>query len=199
MLKNATILLIRHGEKPGDPAIDRIEDGTFLIPAGRERALAYIAYFQSLLITDVHDSKDGAYPFDADALFAAQDSKASHRPRLTLEPVAVAAGLDLNCDYPDSKSAEAIGAMEAIPEQRILVCWHHGTIIELANKLLALAGPAPKLPPESLWPKKWPGEVFGWTMQIRLDANRKPIIDWTKCRNQRMMFDDKADPPADAP
>lgn len=194
MLKNATILLIRHGEKPGDPEVDAVEDGTFLTQAGRERARAYAAYFQPHLITDVNGNGP-AYPFEPDAAFATKDSKASHRPRLTAEPVAVNRGLDLNCDYADSELEEAIKAMDAIPEQRILVCWHHGTIIELANKLLALSGPAPKLPPASRWPTKWPGTVFGWTMQIRLDANRKPMVDWIKCSNQKMMLDDTLDPP----
>lgn len=198
MLDNATILLIRHAEKPGDSNIDRIEDGTFLIPAGRQRALAYIAYFQSLQITDVNDDKVTAYPFKLDALFAARDSKASHRPRLTLEPVAVAAGLDINCDYAETEFEKIIKEMGEIPERRILVCWHHEKILALADQLLAFAGHPGKLPAASRWPTTWPGKVFGWTLQIRLDANRKLMVPWTKCTNQKMMFDDKVEPPADA-
>lgn len=198
MLKNATILLIRHGEKPGDPAIDKVEDGTYLTQAGRERALAYIAFFQPHLISDV-SGKGAAYPFEPDALFAARDSKESHRPRLTLEPVAVAAGLDLNCDYEDTDIKGVAKALEEAPAQKILVCWHHGTIIHLANLLLAPHGGAPpKLPAASHWPKEWPPKVFGWVLQIRYDGAGKPIPDWTKCTNQEMMFDDKLDPPAHA-
>jgi hypothetical protein len=196
MLKNATVLLIRHAEKPGDLAIDRIEDGTFLTQAGRERALAYVAFFEPHSITGVQ-GKGAPYPFEPDALFAARDSKASHRPRLTLEPVAVATGLDLNCDYEDSDHKGVVKAIEETKAQKILVCWHHGTIIQLAKMLLAVDGHLPKLPSASLWPKKWPPEVFGWVLQIRYDGAGKPMIDWTKCSNQKMMFDDTIEPKAD--
>jgi broad specificity phosphatase PhoE len=197
MPKNATILLIRHAEKPGDPEIDRLEDGTFLTPAGRERALAYIAFFQTHLITDVHGKGDDL--FAPDALFAARDSKASHRPRLTLEPVAVNTGLDLNCDYEDSDLKGIVKALEEPPAQKILVCWHHGTIINLANALLAPhGGPLPTLPPANRWPDTWPGKVFGWVMQIRYDGAGKPMVDWTKCSNQGMMVNDTTNPPGNA-
>src|SRR5437870_2950563 len=78
-LCDATILIIRHAEKP--------DSGPGLTPAGHERAEAYVQYFKTFTL----DSK----PLKLDALFAAADSEKSHRPRLTLEPLSKALGLKI--------------------------------------------------------------------------------------------------------
>ncbi|MCG2991082.1 hypothetical protein, partial [Escherichia coli] len=75
-LADATIAIIRHGEKP--------DSGTGLSPAGEKRAQAYSAYFQHLTL-------DGR-PFRPDTLIATADSKNSARERLTLEPLSQALG-----------------------------------------------------------------------------------------------------------
>lgn len=55
------------------------------------------------------------------------------------------------------------------------ICWHHGTILDLANALLSSGGVKPaNLPAASAWPGKWPCEVFGWLLQIVYDAAGTP-------------------------
>ena len=52
-------------------------------------------------------------------------------------------------------------------KQNILICWHHGEILDLANLLLK------KHPPPG-WSTKWPGEVFGLLLWISYDAKENP-------------------------
>jgi hypothetical protein len=186
MLKDATVLLIRHGEKPGNPGIDRVEDGTDLSQPGRERAHAYVAFFQPYSATEAGTGKAHT-KIEPDGLFAAKDSHMSHRPRLTLEPLAVNRGLDLNCDYEDDKLKELIKALETTPARNILVCWHHGKLIELANMLLKKSERSP-------FPPEWPAKVFGWTIQVRYDKKGDVERNWTTCSSQKLMFDDTVEP-----
>jgi hypothetical protein len=183
MLKDATVLLIRHGEKPGNPGIDSVQDGADLSQQGRERAHAYVAFFQPYTATE--KSGTGLEEFEPDGLFAAKDSGMSHRPRLTLEPLAADTGLALNCEYESDDINGIVKALATTPAQNIVVCWHHGKIIDLAEKLTGGKSP---------WRKKWPDDIFGWTIQIRYDNGGKPRLDWIKCSNQKLMFDDKVDP-----
>ena len=63
-LKDAVVLVIRHGEKP--------ESGNDLSAEGVERAKAYVHYFETFQL-------DGK-PLKLDGLFATHDSKNSNRP-----------------------------------------------------------------------------------------------------------------------
>jgi len=82
-LKNAVILIIRHGEKPAS--------GYELSPEGKERAQAYVNYFKNFTV----DSK----PLHLDYLFAGADAPNSHRPRLTIEPLSKALGLSIDTRF----------------------------------------------------------------------------------------------------
>jgi len=82
-LTNATILIIRHAEKPAD--------GPELSPPGTSRAAAYIAYFQHLQL-------DGR-AVTPDHLFCTADSTGSQRPRLTLEPLSRALHLTIDSRF----------------------------------------------------------------------------------------------------
>ena len=53
--------------------------------------------------------------------------------------------------------------------ENILICWHHGEILNLANLLLTKN-------PSSDLPTKWPGDVFGWLLWISYDAEEKPTV-----------------------
>jgi hypothetical protein len=156
--KNATILIIRHAEKP--------ENGTGLTPAGEQRAQAYVRYFRDFTV----DSK----PLHLDAIFATADSAASQRPQLTVGPLANALGLPINTHYADKQVAKLANKLRATQQGKsVLICWHHGEIPDLLRALGAK--------PETLLPKgSWPGHIFDWVIQLRYDHNGQLIPEQTR-------------------
>lgn len=148
-LKDATVLIIRHAEKP--------ENGSGLTPAGEERAKAYVNYFKNLTL-------DGQ-PVKLDSIFAAADSKKSQRPRLTIEPTSRALGLPINSQFGDKDFKELAKELAAKPHGKaILIAWHHGEIPALLTSLGAA--------PNDILPKgKWSEDVFGWMIELRYDSD----------------------------
>ncbi len=180
MPKNTKILMVRHAEKPAT--------GPDLAVPGQERAQAYVVYFQNYSIN--------SSPVKLDYLFAAADSPESKRPRLTIQPLSTAIGLVINDKHKDKDYqtvANDILQNTKYDKKNILICWHHGEILQLAAALGAKG-----LPPASNWPTPpWPGEVFGWLLQICYDNAGKIIPTQTICLNQKLMFDDYGkNPPA---
>ena len=51
--------------------------------------------------------------------------------------------------------------------KNIVICWHHGEILELANLLLK-GNPPPGWPTEP-----WPPDVFGWLLWLHYDEHEK--------------------------
>ncbi len=190
MPQKTTILLIRHAEKP--------ESGPLLAIAGQARAQAYTVYFQNYV--------RNARPLTLHYLFAAADSDESHRPRLTITPLANALGLPINDTYKDKdykNLAREIFRNTQYNHTNILICWHHGEILDLAT---ALGVDADKLPPEAHWPeakppkKPWPKEVYGWVLQLHYGGDGKIDPQQTKCVKQHLMYTDcKHHKPHDSP
>jgi hypothetical protein len=164
-LKNATILVIRHSEKP--------EIGNELTPAGEKRAAAYPEYFKNYQL-------DGK-PLKLEHLFAAADSKNSHRSRLTVEPLGKALGLELDMRYANKKFQDLVDELQATNHgQQMLICWHHGQIPSLVQALGA--------DPEKLLPGgKWPDATFDWILQLRYDENGVLIPAETKVVHEKLM------------
>ena len=174
MPRNTTILLVRHAEKP--------KSGPGLAASGQARAQAYAAYFQNY--------SRNAQPLKLNFLFAAADSSASHRPRLTITPLAQALGLKINTKHLDKDYravAQDILQNAKYDASNILICWHHVYILQLARALGVTPG---LLPPQSNWPTKWPGTVFGWLLQLCYDAQGNLIPTQTVCLNEQLMYDD---------
>jgi hypothetical protein len=148
-LSNAVILVIRHAEKP--------ETGSGLSAEGEARAQVYVQYFK--------DFKINGQPATPDSLFAAADSKESHRSRLTLEPTGKALGLVIDSRFKNKKSQELVNEIKARPHGKVLlIAWHHGEIPELLQALGAT--------PKAVLPKgKWPDAVFDWLIQLRFDTD----------------------------
>jgi hypothetical protein len=157
-LKNAVVLIIRHAEK--------LESGQDLSPVGFQRADAYVKYFGEFQVE--------GKPLKLDSLFAAADSKNSHRPRLTLEPLSRALHLSIDTNFKDKAPALLADELKSKPRgANILVCWHHGKIPELLRDLGA--------EPSALLPDgKWPDAEFGWVIELRYDAQGKLMAD--QCR-----------------
>ena len=148
-MSNAVILVIRHAEKPAH--------GSDLTPGGQARAEAYAGYFKNFAL-------DGQ-PLRLDYLFAAADSKASQRARLTLEPTSKLLGLAIDNRFADEQFRKLADEIRARPHgQHILICWHHGEIPQLIQALGA--------DPGRLFPKgTWPDEVFDWLVELRYDSD----------------------------
>ena len=136
MPKNSNILMVRHAEKP--------DSGKRLSVAGQERAHAYAVYFQNYMLNGTL--------LKLSYTFATADSSQSQRPRLTMEPLANAMGMEIDARYQENdyqKVADEILQNSKYHQSNILICWHHGEILELAA---ALEVDATKLPPQSHWP-----------------------------------------------
>ena len=199
MLSNATILLIRHAEKPGHPAAaDKQGDDPFLAPLGWQRSQRYVGYFRSFQARKADGS--GSTPIALTNIIAAADNlNTSYRPHQTVQPLADATELPFDVSVTDKRFQDLVSMLQKgnYDEANVLVCWHHGQIIQLADALLAHGGVKPsQLPPDNTWPKPpWPGDVFGWILQIRYDSSGKVLPAWTRCFNERLMPDDTKDPP----
>jgi hypothetical protein len=149
MAKNNVILLIRHAEKP--------EFGEGLSPEGVRHAEADVGFFARYHV--------GEQPLKIQALFAAADTKASFRPRLTLAPLSKALGIPINTEYAD-KETDALAAhlkKKEFNNEGIVVCWKHGQILELAT---ALVGDPRALPKQARWPEDWKEDVYSRVLQI---------------------------------
>jgi broad specificity phosphatase PhoE len=147
-LANVVILIVRHAEKP--------DSGPGLTPAGQQRATSYVRYFEEYRI--------GTQVLRVDRLIAAADTKASQRPRLTLEPLSRALKLPIDTQYRDKDTDALAQALKTQPGGKtILICWHHGDIPSL---LQALGGDSDALLPKG----KWPEGVYNWVIQLRYDG-----------------------------
>ena len=145
--KDAVVLIIRHAEDA--------DTGNGLSPRGQQRAEAYKHYFMNFTV----DSKR----LEPDVIFAAKDSKQSHRPSLTVEPFAKAAQLPIDMRFGNNDSTELAAALRATGQgKRALICWRHGNIPDLLRALGAS--------PEDLLPRgKWPGAVYDWVILLSYD------------------------------
>jgi phosphohistidine phosphatase SixA len=158
------VFLIRHGEKLGDAGSDK-DGGPNLSLQGSARAAAIptlfapaSSEFDCTIKADTSSFKasygtqalTGAAPrFDTpDFIFATADSSHSSRPRETATPVAMALGVPFDdTTYSDKshdvkKLATDLTGDAKYSGKVILICWHHGTIPDLAQAL-GVANPPP--------------------------------------------------------
>lgn len=139
------VFIIRHGEKPGDPAVDNEADGPNLSTKGYERAAALAFYVPA------------TFP-RPDVLLAAAQSKNSNRPVETITPLAQALGLEINSKHADDDYATVAADILTHPKyagKEVFICWHHGNIPKLAQAL-GISNPV----------NPWPGNVFDRVWKI---------------------------------
>ena len=163
--KDAVVLIIRHAEDGGT--------GRALAPRGEQRAEAYKDYFLKFTV----DSK-GREP---QAIFAAKDSKQSHRPRLTVEPFAKAAELQIDKRFGNNQSTELAADMRANHQGKvILICWRHPYVPALLGALGAN--------PKTFLPKgKWPGAVYDWVILLSYDQDGRLISSSSRRINEHLL------------
>jgi hypothetical protein len=186
-LAHSNILLIRHAEKP--------DSGPDLSPAGQARAQAYVDYFKNYTLAGT----DPGVPVRLTHLVAAADSSESERPVQTIASLALSLGLPVNSRFKDKDYEDLAAHLKdeaKFANSDILICWHHEHLLPLAR---ALGVDADALPASSAWPDRWPGDVFGWLLQIRYDHEGLVKPGRTVCINQRLTDDDRRSPPGDPP
>jgi hypothetical protein len=163
--KDAVVVIIRHAENGGKDQ--------YLAPRGEQRAEAYKDYFLKFTV----DSK-GREPT---VIFAAKDSKKSHRPRLTVEPFAKAAQLKMDTRFGNNQSAELAADLRANDHGKvILICWRHPYIPALLGALGAN--------PNTFLPKgKWPGAVYDWVILLSFDQDGRLIPSSSRRINEHLL------------
>jgi hypothetical protein len=163
--KDAVVLIIRHAEDGGV--------GRALAPLGEQRAEAYKDYFLKFTV----DSKG----LEPQVIFAAKDSKKSHRPRLTVEPFAKAAQLKIDTRFGNDQSADLAADLRANQQGKvILICWRHPYIPALLSALGAT--------PETFLPNgKWPGAVYNWVILLSFDQDGHLIPSSSRRTNEHLL------------
>jgi hypothetical protein len=163
--KNSVVLIIRHAEDGGK--------GQDLAPRGHERAEAYENYFVNFTV----DSKQR----EPTVIFAAKDSKKSHRPRLTMEPFAKAANLKIDTRFGNAQSTDLVAELRANQQGKvILVCWRHPYIPALLGALGAT--------PERFLPNgKWPGSVYDWVILLTFDQDGHLVPSSSRRTNEHLL------------
>jgi hypothetical protein len=163
--KGSVVLIIRHAEDAGS--------GDGISPLGQERADAYKNYFLNFSV----DSKR----LEPEVVFAAKDSKKSHRPRLTVEPFAKAAQLKIDTRFGNNQSADLAADLRANQQGKvILICWRHPYVPALLGALGAT--------PKTFLPNgKWPGSVYNWVIQLSFDQDGHLIPSSSRRIDEHLM------------
>lgn len=189
------VLIIRHGEKVGDPKKDD-DGGNDLSIRGSARATALPSLFMpgdsQLACEFDFDPPSFAGSYETvptrgtrprfptpNFIFATHQSKNSKRPIETATPTAIALGLPLNNEYKDKDKdietmTHAILTEFGFGGKVVLICWHHGKIPNIARALGVSR------------PPKWDGKVFDRVWQISFTKGKAKLDDLP----QRLLFGD---------
>lgn len=195
----AQVLIIRHGEKVGDPGKEN-DGGNNLSIRGSARAAALPSLFvpgQTQLTCDLDLDLDppsfaGSYepiPIKGtrprfptpNFIFATQRSKHSNRPVETVTPLAIALNLHINDGFKDNDAdieemLAAIFVEHGIFGKIVLICWHHSKIPAIA-KGLGIGRPP-----------KWDGKIFNRVWQITFPKGKAKLDDLP----QMLLYGDSA-------
>jgi hypothetical protein len=164
-LRNVTVLIIRHAEKP--------DNGSGLTPRGEQRAVAYADYFDPLGLDDE--------TLQPQRLIATSDSKDSERPRLTLTPLATRLQLPIEQRFADKQVDKLVGSLrEQNQASVVLIAWHHGKLDELINAFGANAD-------SLLGRDKWPGDVYNWVVVLHFDDRGELIPSRSRLVHEHLL------------
>jgi hypothetical protein len=211
--KPALVIVIRHGEKPGNPAQDQ-KGGPHLSIAGSARAAALPSLFtpdpggvkkgtQKQLECKISSAQTGRFKADYKPsaltagkprfavpayLLASKPSPSSNRPVETITPLAQALNLPIAARHADKNYGKLANQILNSPAtyggKVILVCWHHGKIPKL---IAALGVPAVQLKP---WQHLDPA-VFDLIFQITWNESGQANLN---VGHQELLFGDTAEP-----
>lgn len=172
-LRNATVLIVRHAEKPAL--------GPQLNARGEVRAAAYADYFTSLQLE--------GEALTPQRLIATADSAQSIRPRQTLIPLAQRLQLPIEQPFANNDVDKLVSLLRKDNQAKtVLIAWHHGHI----NKLIgAFGGNGPAL----IGQPKWPVDVYDWLIVLRFDDKGQLVESRSEKVQEQLMPGDMAASP----
>jgi len=105
-------------------------------------------------------------------------------------------GVPIDYEYKDKHYSKLVEVIQANKDRKfedpnILICWHHGEILNFAE---ALGASSKTLRSSSNWPLKWPKEVYGWLLKIYFKVDGTIALQNTQAINEKLMPDDTVDP-----
>jgi hypothetical protein len=157
-----TIYIIRHGEKPDDPAPKRSEpprrgvdfhgnqNEHSLLPRGWQRSGALAALFdpsQGPLRPGLQVPRRLISPSYGDKTKTAQ-----HRTHQTISGISDRLGIVIAADFAKGEEPELAAALAKSGPGAVLICWDHAHIPALATALPLVHG--------TVIPKTWPADRF---------------------------------------
>ncbi len=146
------LLLIRHAEKLPEG------ESEHLSPEGFKRAEHLHELFEK------NDKRPEPFP-RPDFILAAKNSKNSHRPLETVEPLAKAFKLTVNSEHPSDDVDGFVKYLFSTPKYSgkiVLVAWRHGSIPDLAKALGVKDAP-----------KEWDEKQFARVWDFTFDEKGK--------------------------
>jgi hypothetical protein len=159
MTQLATLLMIRHGEKPRADGMGVDEHGNAnpdgLTPQGWARAGALVTLFapNSTTVNSVLPSPG--------ALVTPRYHKPVHRAYLTLLPLAQRLGMAILTEHAvDAHPAKIVKSLVAIDTGVVLLCWEHDHLVKIADAVVhalpvANAGDVPASWPDDRFDMIW--------------------------------------------
>lgn len=156
----AQVILIRHAEKPADPA------ALHLSKEGEKRAKSLVPF----LTTDARVLQHGT-PV---ALFAAKTTKHGHAQRTqeTVAPLAKKLGLRVQTPYLSEDYRDLAHSILSNPKflgKTVLICWVHESIPQLAAAL----GVSPQ-------PPKWKDAVYDQVYLISYEGKKAKLEEFSE-------------------
>ncbi len=155
MTQLATLLMIRHGEKPGTDGLGIDEHGNAnpdgLTPQGWARAGALVTLFAPNSTT-----VNSTLPLPG-ALVTPRYHKPVHRSYLTLLPLSRRLGVAILAEHAvDAHPMKIVESLVAMETAVVLLCWEHDHLVKIAGAvalIMPVANPADV-------PTSWPDDRF---------------------------------------
>ena len=182
MFRPKSIMIIRHGEKPGSVMIDSEDEGIHLSTKGHSRAEAIKHQGYTLF---------GTEPIDY--VFACKKSKASNRALETIKPYATLHNLKINNKFEDIEIDKLVAKLfsKKYHDKKIIVAWHHGMIPKLIEALDSNAEVYPIK--RKQYKLLWDENVFDVVLTVEYpNVGRKGVTTSTP---QQLLFGDVSQVP----
>lgn len=177
----AQIYIIRHGEKPADPATPTAapnppfgvdangnQDIHSLLPRGWQRSGALAVLFAPALGPLQAGLHTPMTLFSPD--YGKPDKTAAHGTHQTIEALSGRLNVPINSPYAEGQESALANAVVTNYTRVVLICWEHQHIPSIATALPTVSG--------TQIPAAWPGDRFDliWSFSLQTGASKAAYL-----------------------